>query len=284
VEPEIKPVTDDTPTPLPAVAPVEIMLAVIGLKPIISREVEDISPETLGKMDDLPIEIAKLAKRLVRSDKKIAPEYDSFDAQLAIDDLAAGWDVQQVVDMIRKFPVRYQAIGTALVVKSQAVIKQLMEGYPIAQYQTLSGSVNLKPTDLKKFKFKSILEIIDEPLRVFEFMSTGALLKSQAHAVRTVYPTLSACIDAAIMNETISAKAANKGFELPPRAEYGVKNWFQKSQVDASTLAQAQKNHVVANQRKESARQPPPAPNEAKAAKNMLTSSQRAEAKSPAPT
>jgi hypothetical protein len=284
IDPALKPVTDDTPTPLPEIAPVEIMLAVIGLKPIVSREVETISPETLGKMDELPTEIAKLAKRLVHSDAKIAPEYDSFDAQLAINDLAAGWDVQQVVDMIHKFPVRYQAIGTALVVKSQEVIKQLMEGYPIAQYQTLSGSVNLKPTDFKKFKFKSILEIIDEPLRVFEFMSTGALLKSQAHAVRTVYPTLSACIDAAIMNETIAAKAADASFELPPRAEYGVKNWFQKSQVSASLLGQAQKNQVVANQRKAAARQPPPAPNEAKAAQSLLTSSQRAEAKAPAPT
>ena len=53
---------------------------------------------------------------------------------------------------------------------------------------------------------------------------------------------------------------------------------------DAGTLAQAQKNHANSNQRTAAARQPPPAPNEAKAAKNMLTSSQRAEAKQPAPT
>ena len=274
--------TDDKPAPLPAIAPVEVMLAVIGMKPIISREVETISPETLGRMDKLLEEIATLAGNLVHGRKVTAPDYAPFDSQEAINDLAAGWDVQQVVDMIHKFPTRYQAIGTALVVKSQDVIKQLMQGYPIAQYQTLSGSVNLKPTDLKKFKFQSVLELVNEPLRVFEFMATGALTKAQAHAVRTVYPTLSAAIDAGIMNETISAKAANPDFELPPRSEYGVKNWLQKPQVSQQAAVQSQKNHAHSNERKDAARNPPPPPNQAQASKNLLTSSQRAEAKTSA--
>ena len=274
---------EDAPAPLPQIASVEVMLAVVGMKPIISREVETISPETLDEIDKVPEEIAAMARSLVRGRKVTSPKYAAFDAQKAINDLAAGWDVKQVQDMIERFPVRWQAIGTALVVKSQDVIKQLMQGYPIAQYQTLSGSVNLKPTDLKKFKFQSVLEIINEPLRVFEFMSTGSLLKSQAHAVRTVYPTLSAAIDAALFNETAAAKAARPDFELPPRAEYGVKNWLQKPQISQSAAVQAQKNHAHANERSQQGRQPPPAPNEAKTAGNMLTSSQRAEAKSPAP-
>ena len=276
--------TDEKPAPLPAIAPVEIMLAVIGMKPIISREVETVSPETLDEMDKVPEEIAQLARGVVRGTKVTPPKYAPFEPQKAINDLAAGWDVQQVKDMIAKFPVRYQAIGTALVVKSQDVIKQLMQGYPIAQYQTLSGSVSLQPTDMKKFKFKSVLEMVNEPLRVFEFMSTGALTKAQAHAVRTVYPTLSACIDAALMNETVAAKAARASFELPPRAEYGVKNWFQKPQISQSAAVQSQKNHAHANERKDAARQPPPPPNQSKTTGNMLTSSQRAEAKAPAQT
>ena len=132
------------------------------------------------------------------------------------------------------------------------------------------------------FKFVTVLEAIDEPLNVFKFMSSGSLLKSQAHAVRTVYPTLSAAIDAAIMNETIAAKAANKAFELNPRAEYGVKNWFGKPQVSTATFKQAQLNHAVSNQRK--AQQKAPAEQNSKASGNMLTSSQRAEAKAPPTT
>lgn len=278
---------DDIPTPLPAIAPVEIMLAVIGMKPIISREVETISPETLDRMDKLPEEIASMAKDVVSGKRVVAPEYEKFDSQKAINDLARGWDADQVLAMVQKFPVRYQAIGTALVVKSQDVIKQLMEGYPIAQYQTLSGSINLKPTDLKKFKFKSVLETVNEPLRVFEFMSTGSLLKSQAHAVRTVFPTLSACIDAALFNETTAAKAKSPDpddFRLPFRAEYGVKKWLQKPIASQNAIAQSHKNYLNANQRKDAARNPPPPPNQAKENQGMLTSSQRAEAKAPAPT
>ena len=272
--------TDEKPAPLPVIAPVEIMLAVIGLKPIISREVETVSPETLDEMDNFSVELAKLAHGVVRG-KVTAPKYAAFDPQKAINDLASGWDVHQVLEMVQKFPTRYQAIGTALVVKSQDVIKQLMQGYPIAQYQTLAGKVNLKPTDLKKFTFQAVLELLNEPLRVFEFMSSGALTKLQAHAVRTVYPTLSACIDASIMNETITAKAADKSFELPFRSEYGVKRWLQKPVISANAAAQAQKNHLNANQRKDQARQPPP--NQGKQTGSMLTSTQRAEAKAPAP-
>lgn len=277
--------TDELPpAPLPEIAPVEILLATIGLKPIISREVETISSEQLGEMAGMPDEIRKMAKQLVHGQGISVPKYQPFDSQAAINDLAKGWDVQQVIDMIKKFPSQYQATGTALVVKAQDTIKQLIQGYPIAQYQTFTGATNLKPTDLKKFKFVSVMDTVNSPLSVFRLMATGMLLKSQAHAVRTVYPTLSATVDAAIMNETISAKAASPAFELPPRAEYGVKNWFQKPQAGAGTLAQAQKNHAVSNQRKDAARQPSPPPNQAKEATNMLTSSQRAEAKQPAPT
>jgi hypothetical protein len=159
-----------------------------------------------------------------------------------------------------------------------------MQRYPISQYQTIAGSTNLQPTDMKKFKFKSVLEMVNEPLRVFELMSTGALLKSQAHAVRTVYPTLSACIDAALMNETVSAKAAKASFELPPRAEYGVKNWLQKPQISQNAAVQSQKNHAHSNERQDANKQPPPPPNQSKTTGNMLTSSQRAEAKTPAQT
>lgn len=261
------------------------MLAVIGLKPIISREVEEISTETLDRMDKVDEEIASLAKGVVRGQKVTPPQYAPFDPQKAINDLAAGWDVNQVAKMIQRFPVRFQAIGTALIVKSQEVIKQLMEGYPIAQYETLSGAINLKPTDLKRFKFKSVLELVNDPIRVFEFMSTGALNKAQAHAVRTVYPTLSACIDAALFNETASAKATKGAdWQIPYRQSYGIKKWLQKPAISQQAAVQAQKNHMNANQRKDAARNPPPPPNQAQATKNMLTSSQRAEAKAPAPT
>ena len=270
------------PAPLPEIAPVEVLLATIGLKPIISRAVETISSEKLAEMAGMPDEIRRLAKQLVRSESVSVPAYPDFDYRGAVKELAKGWDVQQVIAMIKKFPSQYAATGTALVVKAEATIKQLLQGYPVAQYQTLTGSVNLLPSDMKLFKFVTVLEAIDEPLNVFKFMSSGSLLKSQAHAVRTVYPTLSAAIDAAIMNETIAAKAANKAFELNPRAEYGVKNWFGKPQVGTATFKQAQLNHAVSNQRK--AQKKAPAEQNSKASGNMLTSSQRAEAKAPPTT
>lgn len=273
---------DKLPLPIPPIAPVELMLVSIGLKPIISKEVETISPAKLAEMDKIPDEIRKLSDQLVHGKDVEVPDYAEFDYRAAIKELAAGWDVQQVKDMVAKFPPQYKIVGTALIVKAQETIKQLLQGYPVAQYQTLTGSIDLLPSDVKLFKFVSILEIVDEPLNVFKFMGTGSLLKTQARAVRVVYPTLSAAIDAAIFNATISAKAANKSFELPPRAEYGVKNWFGKSQVSSSMLQQAQKNHANANSKKMATQKPPP--ENGKIVGDMLTSTQRAEAKPSATT
>ena len=163
------------PAPLPEIAPVEVLLATIGLKPIISRAVETISSEKLAEMAGMPDEIRRLAKQLVRSESVSVPAYPDFDYRGAVKELAKGWDVQQVLAMIKKFPSQYAATGTALVVKAEATIKQLLQGYPVAQYQTLTGSVNLLPSDMKLFKFVTVLEAIDEPLNVFKFMSSGSL-------------------------------------------------------------------------------------------------------------
>ena len=61
------------PAPLPEIAPVEVLLATIGLKPIISRAVETISSEKLAEMAGMPDEIRRLAKQLVRSESVSVP-------------------------------------------------------------------------------------------------------------------------------------------------------------------------------------------------------------------
>jgi hypothetical protein len=79
------------------------------------------------------------------------------------------------------------------------------------------------------WKFFSALEVLNDPLRVFPLIATGAILKSQVDAMREIYPTLSKEIDAAVY-QAIAKKSAASGvrnpFRLPPRAELGVAVWL----------------------------------------------------------
>jgi hypothetical protein len=260
--------------PLAPIDPVELMLVAIGLKPIISREVETIGRSKLKEMARIPKEIVSLARQLVNNE--LTPSfYSDFNYRKAIKELAAGWDMQQVADMIAKFPPEYQVTGSALILKAQQTIQQLLEGYPVSQYQTVTGSIDLLPSDAKLFKFVSILEIVDQPLMVFSFMSAGSLLRSQAHAIRTVYPSLSAAIDAAIMQATISAKANKASFELPPRAEVGVKAWMGQGPTTVAQLVAAQ---TAATKSKADQAKPKPKAAPAKASNiGLQTNVQRSE-------
>jgi hypothetical protein len=250
------------------------MLIAVGIDAIISRKVEKITKAKLKEMANISKEIENLTRKLVNGELEPSISLSDFNWRTAIKELVAGWNVDQVVDMTKSFPREYQVTASALIIKSQDVIKQLSEGLPLAQYQTLSGLTNLIPADTHIFKFTSILEVVRNPLIIFSLMAAGALLRSQAHAVRTIYPTLSAAIDAAILQATITAKANKKSFELPPKAEYGIKAWYGQGPVSTKSLVQSQAAIARVNERKKASIQPP---SNTPKTQSLLTSTQKIE-------
>lgn len=272
---------DDLPPPtattLPLIAPVELLLVVVGIDALISRAVEKVGKGKLREMTRIPGEIQSLARKMVRGELEPSLDMSDFDWRKDVKELAAGWDVQQVIDMAKQFPPELQAAASALIIKSKAVIDKLSKGLPLAKYQTVAGSTDLMPADAHIFKFAVVLEVVRNPLLVISLMAGGALLKTQAAAVRVIYPTLSACIDAAIMQATIAAKSEKKSFELTEPAEAGVKCWFGNGPVPTTALKQSQANVAASNQRKQSAVPPKSRPG------NLLTAAAKAEAKPETP-
>lgn len=259
--------------PLPEIDPVESLLVGVGIDAIISRKVEKVGLSSLREAGKLPGEIRTLARKLVRGKLEPRIKTAAFEWRTAVSELAQGWDADQVVEMCRQFPQAYQVAASALVVRSMALIKELSDGLPLDRYQTFTGSKNLIPADAHIFKFACVLEVIRDPLVVFPLMAGGALLKIQANAVRETYPTIAKAIDTAIFISTAAAKAADKKFELPPRAEYGVRAWMGKGPVAPEAMIQSQKNVQTMNARKQP--QTPPV----KPRGNILTSGERAESK-----
>ena len=261
--------------PLPEIASVELLLMIVGIDAVISRAVEKVGKGKLREMAAIPKEIQTLARKMVNGELTPVISLSDFNWRQAVTELAAGWDVEQIIETCKQFPSDLQAAASALVIKSQDLIKQLSVGLPLDEYQTIAGSKKLVPADAKIFKFASVLEVIRNPLLVFSLMAAGALLKLQANAVRQTYPTLSAAIDAAIIQATMAAKADKKSFELPPRAEYGVRAWFGNSPIPTGALKQSQANVAAVNKRNAQPKAPPGKP------PSLLTAGERAEAKAP---
>lgn len=224
---------------IPPISPAESLLVTIGLRTLITKNVEKVTKGKLDRIRTLPLEVQRLARDMVNG-KLSESVYSDLNYRAMVKDLSQPVDMQQVQDMLSQFPQQYRAAATALLLISGQVIQQLQAQIPTSNYQTVSGMTNLMPDDVKLWKFVSILEVLDNPLLVFPLMATGALLRSQANAVRTLYPTLSAHIDAWILDATIKAKAKVKSFELSPRAEVGVKAWMGQGPMSASALRSSQ--------------------------------------------
>jgi hypothetical protein len=227
------------PAPLPTVDPVELMMAAVGIKAIISRKVETISNKQLRDMDDLPERINE-AVRVCVDGTSIEYEPEPYDYRQTLQDLALGWDVGQVQAMIEQFPDDFMSAGSALIVRSQEIIKAMLRDYPVTNYQTVAGSDQLTPSNTKMFRFVSVLEVVDHPECIPYLIHCGGLLQSQVKAMRAVYPTLSEFIDAALFQAITAARAKDKSFQLPFRVEYGVKAWWGRPPISDQSLAKAQ--------------------------------------------
>lgn len=261
---------------LPPLDPVEALMITVGLKAIISRKVEKFSKGKLREASEIPGDIVDLAKTLVAGELR-ASKSGAFNYHGTLKDLARGWDPQQVEEMMAQFPPEIGIHTTGLVVRSKAIIDALVTDYPQTNYVTATGSINLVPADKKIFKFVQVLEVLCEPLLVFEKMADGSISPAQVAIVRKVYPSLSQAIDAALLDATVTAKARSKAYELPPVTEIGVRRWFDKGPLSEGGLQKAQDSVAKANERKNAASAPPAGANLPKA---QQTLSQKVETQS----
>ncbi len=226
------------------IEPVEAAMAVIGLRALVSKKVERVTVPVLERVDKLGKEITRLSRDLV-NDKLTETFYSDLNYRAMLNDLADGFEIDQVQEMADQFPAEYRDLGLALTGHASQVITALTEMVPRSFYETVTGSKSLLPSDVAVWKFVSILEVLDDPLLIFPLMNTGALLKSQAHAVRELYPTFSAAVDAALFDAAVKAKAAKKSFELSPRAEVGVHAWASTAPALTPEDAVAKEKHAA---------------------------------------
>ena len=235
-------------------------MATVGIRPIISREVEHIGVRKLNQMHTLPERLYKDIERVVNGEE---PEYSVtyYNYRDTLKDLYQDWNVEQVQKMVSQFPAEYQVAGSALVIRSQEIIAAMVKEYPSTIYQTVAGSQQLAPNDTRMFRFINVLEMIDQPECLPYYIHCGGLLQSQVKAMRTIYPTMSEFVDAALFQAITKARAEDENFQLPVNVEHGVKAFWGRPPISDQSLAKAQmaaKSSTIKKQNQEAQQANPP--------------------------
>lgn len=265
-------------TPQPKIDTVEAVLAVTGVRPLISKDVEKFTKAQLDEASTLPAQIARLARSLAKDEVEDVPLFEtSYERTLR--DLYDEWQPQQLEQMAGAFTKWMPGVEVPYMAKAKEVLDFLRSIFPRSTYETFLGAANLVPNDMAIYAFESVLEVLDAPLKVFSLIAQGAISKRQVAAMRAVYPTLSAAIDEAIIDGLASAKSERASWDLAPAAELGATKWFGKP-----AMPPAQQNALQASFAKPAPDQQQAAPSAPAAgrtnalAKEALSPAQRPEA------
>jgi len=216
--------------------PVEVALAVIGVRPVISKTVEKVNAEKGAEMAAYPRRIVANARQVCRGELASVP-FGDFNYDKTLRDLSEGYNEDQLVEMVQKFPPALEELASQFIVKAGQTVQLLSDIFPRQLYVDLLGPKNLIPAELTIRRFVSILDVIDDPMRVFPLMGCGALLASQRDTVLKVYPTISKAITESLRECAERELAAKKSFQFTARANIGIGTWIGRAQVTPDLAA-----------------------------------------------
>lgn len=217
--------------------PIEQLLAVVGVRPLVDKDVPFVTKAKVAEAAGLGARLEALSRDLCRGE--LAPmKLYTVDYSATLRDLYEEWKPEQIEKLAKALE---ENAGTLLVdfqAKAKEVVTYLQGIFPRTSYETFLGASNVVPNDLAIYAFESVLEVLDEPMRIFTFIGQGALTKRQAEAFRLVYPTISEAIDEALLSAAAAEKTKVRSYELPPAAEIGVARWQGRPSVKPQTAQQ----------------------------------------------
>lgn len=208
--------------------PGELALACVGLGPIIRGDMPKIGLGRLNEMGNIPKEITRLAGKLCDGELKYQPYSHEHKYRTLLDRLTNPLKQHELDDLIGKFHIEAGDIATQFSIVVQQALADLKAIFPVSVYRTFAGPKNIEPNANVVFEFLNRLDVINDPLRVFPLIATGALLGTQRDIVQQIYPTLSGFMTKEIYAAVAKRRAegpVTKPWQLPPRAEIGVAKW-----------------------------------------------------------
>lgn len=193
--------------------------AVLGVKPVLSKRVEKITDGQKAEVASLEETIAKKAKALV-NDSLVPPGFAFVDYEKVLDQTMEEIDIPQIEAMIRALPGEDQ-LAYMTIAKKQYMA--LQSSIPRSTYQTFAGSENLTPDFSALVEFNDLFNGLEDPISfLFGAVADGSLDRGVANAVKTVFPTLTLAILAAIQDAVADKISKSKSYTLPWKAEIGM--------------------------------------------------------------
>jgi hypothetical protein len=198
---------------------------ILGVGCVLSRETEKITKAQRTRVDDLEVEILDLANKLCSG--KIKVSWPKHPVMKKVDEqLRAGFTQAQLMAMIAGIPPEAQ---TSYMAVAKREFDFLGMAFPREKLDGLIKPIDVPKNEFDYYKFYGMYRVIDDPLYVFQLISSGGLLVKQAQAVRVVFPSLSAFIDECVAQAfeelTVKAAVSGKTFSLPHKADIGVRDW-----------------------------------------------------------
>ncbi len=210
------------------ISPGELALASIGISTILKGKMPYVGLERMEDMAKIPGRIQRLAAKVCLGTLAYVPYEHEHKYTTLLTRLSKPLKQPEIEEMLTNFPVEASDIAAGFSIAVQEAMRDLKDVFPVSVYRTFAGPKNLEPNAQRIGDFLNLLDVVNDPLRVFALIATGALLKSQARIVRMVYPTLSAAIDEALREAVAKRRGASpesNPWQLSPRAEFGVATW-----------------------------------------------------------
>jgi len=216
------------PGPPPKLDLGELALAVVGVTALIE---DDVPKMGVGRQEEalaIPNRVVKLAREVMAEDgeHKYVPMKRHGSYRAMLDRFTHGLKTTDVQGLVSAFPAESSDMAGSFQLVAQSAFQHMKTMFPMTTVTSFVGPSNITPDDVRVWRFFSQLEVLDDPLRVFNLIESAALLKSQVVAVREIYPTLSKMFDAALYEQMGLARAAKQSYRMPPRTEQGLATWF----------------------------------------------------------
>lgn len=215
--------------------PAEALLAIIGVRPIISHRIEEITPQEWRNVDNIQSIIRAQAERMVKNElEDRVRDFDPIMYQKTLGELTQPYKASQVEAMLHQLPPFFTPFLDDFMALSRKTFQYLYQHFPIQVRQSVAGPSNVKPAGRLINKFESLLYILDNPIEVFTLMNEGRLLSYQVEGLKAIYPSVYDYMERSIRSALGDEKVQDKKFQLARKIEFGVQMFLGKSSISDS--------------------------------------------------
>lgn len=252
----------------PNIDPAECILAVVGIRPLLSAEVERITRPMWTEIERLDRTIREQSKALADGHVDREKAYPQIDYEPTLKAFSSPPKPDQVEAMLQDIPAGQDLPFLAAAARAYNFLRGQ---YPICVERTVFGANQLEPGDFALGAFEDLLQVIDQPLSIFGMIESGRLTTKQAAAMQAVYPTLYPEIAIEVVGACMAKKGDQPGWE--PEFGRGISVLLGIPGVDPGLLAALQ----ATKPQPEEQTQQRPAPGRSQRAHLIATKSDRLE-------